>query len=95
MQYTNSPSLFLLEWFCTKYARDYNTVINGTFHVYQEYTNEVASNDGKIHFEFFARYGKVKNDDGLTTSPAQIRALNWARRNGVMDYLSSNLNRVT
>jgi len=96
-------SIGLLDWFNVNYAPEYNVeYIKGTKNilVWQSY-NSALSGYSKALFDPFARGSKrgktitiSNNEVALVTTLCQLNYFRWAIRNGVIDYVKNNADKI-
>ena len=100
----SKPSLKLIDWFCTRYAKKNNTNLiicqndrMRPFNVHEEYCNQLKLH-GKRNFDTFARGEKIKQilfNDVISSTHGQLNFFEWFIGNQLDLYVEKHENEIS
>lgn len=96
LNHNSGISLRNIEWFVTNYAKDKHTTFStpsgNTINVHIAYKSSLGGYSKKL-FDPFCRTERIEFK-GLVTTVAQLNFIRWCIRNGIIDYIKTQLPRI-
>lgn len=93
LNHTSGISLRNIEWFVTNYAKDRHTTFStpsgNTINVHIAYKSSLGGYSKKL-FDPFCRTERIEFK-GIVTTVAQLNFIRWCIRNGIIDYIKTQL----